>query len=74
MLNGLGPGSAGNLVNHVCFAMSKSEYEALRERLRARGTDVPFTMKGSFGARGEAPEAFYFRDPDGNVLEARYYE
>jgi glyoxylase I family protein len=31
-------------------------------------------MTQSFGARGFAPEAFYFADPDGNVLEARYYE
>ena len=31
-------------------------------------------MKSSFGARGLAPHTFYFGDPDGNVLEARYYE
>lgn len=30
-------------------------------------------MRDSFGARGQAPEAFYFGDPDGNVLEARWY-
>ena len=31
-------------------------------------------MKQSFGARGLAPQTFYFGDPDGNVLEARYYD
>jgi hypothetical protein len=30
-------------------------------------------MEKSFGARGLAPETFYFPDPDGNVIEARYY-
>ena len=30
-------------------------------------------MEQSFGARGLATRAFYFRDPDGNVVEARYY-
>jgi hypothetical protein len=30
-------------------------------------------MQQSFGARGLAPEAFYFKDPDNNVIEARYY-
>ncbi len=66
-------GSAGHLVNHVCFAMSEAEYLALRERLVAAGVPMSGTMEQSFGAQGQAPQAFYFRDPDGNVLEARYY-
>jgi catechol 2,3-dioxygenase-like lactoylglutathione lyase family enzyme len=66
-------GSAGNKVNHICLAMSKDEFVALRERLDTQGIAVPATMKDSFGARGFAPEAIYFTDPDGNVIEARYY-
>jgi extradiol dioxygenase family protein len=66
-------GSAGNKVNHVCLAMSRQEFVALRGRLDAQGVAVPVTMTDSFGARGSAPEAIYFADPDGNVLEARYY-
>jgi catechol-2,3-dioxygenase len=31
-------------------------------------------MNRTYGARGWAPEAFYFADPDGNVIEARHYE
>ena len=75
MLNALpgAEGSAGNKVNHVCLAMSRDEFVALRERLDAQGIAVPVTMKDSFGARGLAPEAIYFADPDGNVIEARYY-
>jgi catechol 2,3-dioxygenase-like lactoylglutathione lyase family enzyme len=64
--------SAGNRVHHVCLAMSRTEFEALRGRIEASGgKTVP--MQQQFGARGQAPEAFYFHDPDGNVFEARYY-
>jgi hypothetical protein len=31
-------------------------------------------MTNSFGARGLAPEAFYFLDPDNSVIEARHCE
>ena len=31
-------------------------------------------LKHSYGAQGWAPQAYYFADPDGNVVEARYYE
>lgn len=67
-------GTAGNKANHLCLAMSQSDYALVRRRLEERGIAIPVTMKQSFGARGEAPEAFYFGDPDGNVLELRYYE
>ena len=67
------PESAGHPVNHVCFSMSEREFEALRARLERAGVATSSMMEQSFGARGLAPRAFYFRDPDGNVLEARYY-
>jgi catechol 2,3-dioxygenase-like lactoylglutathione lyase family enzyme len=67
-------GSAGHPVNHVCLALSKSEYDALDGRLRAEGVDTSARLNGSYGARGVAPQNFYFRDPDGNVVEARYYD
>lgn len=66
-------GSAGNKTNHFCLAMNRTEYTALFAKLDSLGF-VAMTLKNSFGARGLAPEAFYFTDPDGNVLEARYYE
>lgn len=67
------PGSAGSKLNHLCLSMSKAEYTALRARLDAHGVPVPAGLRDSFGARGLAPETIYFEDPDGNVLEARYY-
>jgi catechol 2,3-dioxygenase-like lactoylglutathione lyase family enzyme len=67
-------GSAGHLVNHVCLALSQSEYNALDRRLQAEGVDTSARMNRTYGARGWAPNAYYFADPDGNVVEARYYE
>jgi glyoxylase I family protein len=66
--------SAGHPLNHVCFALGKSEYEALEQRLQAEGVDTSVRLSNSFGAQGWAPHTYYFRDPDGNVLEARYYD
>jgi len=66
-------GSAGHPVNHVCLAMGRDEFGALRDRLTENGVHVSALMEKSFGARGIAPKAFYFQDPDGNVIEARYY-
>jgi len=65
--------SAGHRVNHVCLAMPAADYRALRERLAANGVATSSPMEQSFGAQGLAPQAVYFRDPDGNVIEARYY-
>ncbi|WP_459968508.1 VOC family protein [Mycobacterium sp. MUNTM1] len=67
-------GSAGHPVNHVCLALSKAEYDALDRRLQAEGVDTSARLNRSFGARGWAPQGYYFADPDGNVVEARYYE
>jgi glyoxylase I family protein len=67
-------GIGGNPVNHVCLALSKSEYDELYRRLQASGVDTSVPDSHNYGAQGFAPEAFYFADPDGNVLEARHYE
>lgn len=67
------PSSAGHRVHHVCIAMSQEEFEALRRRLEANGTPPVAFIQRSFGAQGLAPSTFYFRDPDGNVFEARHY-
>jgi glyoxylase I family protein len=66
--------SAGHPVNHVCLALSKSEFDALDQRLQAEGVDTSVRLNHSYGARGWAPHTYYFADPDGNVVEARYYE
>jgi catechol 2,3-dioxygenase-like lactoylglutathione lyase family enzyme len=65
---------AGHPVNHVCLALSRAEYDALDARLAAAGVEIGARRDHNFGAQGWAPQAFYFADPDGNVVEARYYE
>ena len=65
--------SAGHPVNHVCVALPEEAFDALRARLEQRSVPVSDFSYDSFGARGMARRVFYFRDPDGNVLEARHY-
>ncbi|MEU0006187.1 VOC family protein [Streptomyces sp. NPDC006314] len=66
--------SAGHPVNHVCLSLPAEAFDALRTRLQEHGVPVSDIGHDSFGARGEARRTFYFRDPDGNVLEARHYD
>jgi catechol 2,3-dioxygenase-like lactoylglutathione lyase family enzyme len=67
-------GSAGHRVNHLCLTVEHADFEAARARLAEAGVAMGVTMRDSFGARGSAPEAFYFADPDGNVIELRHYD
>ncbi|MBW8704212.1 hypothetical protein MBT84_31910 [Streptomyces sp. MBT84] len=67
-------GSAGHPVNHVCLSLhGEAAFDTLRARLEALSVPVSDFSYDSFGARGAARRSFYFRDPDGNVLEARHY-
>ncbi|HZF92134.1 VOC family protein [Streptomyces sp.] len=65
--------SAGHPVNHVCLSLPSDAFDALRTRLRGHDVPVSDIAHDSYGARGMARRSFYFRDPDGNVFEARHY-
>lgn len=71
---GGGAGIGGTPINHLCLAMSVSEYDAVSARLIARGVKLNSGGEDVFGAQGQAVRSVYFNDPDGNVLEIRYYE
>lgn len=71
---GGGDGIGGAPINHICLSMSASEYTAISERLVNSGVDVRPGGEDVFGAQGQAVRSVYFNDPDGNVLEMRYYE
>jgi catechol 2,3-dioxygenase-like lactoylglutathione lyase family enzyme len=65
--------SAGHPVNHICLSLPSDAFDALRARLAEHAVPMTEIGRDSFGARGKAPRNFYFRDPDGNVVEARHY-
>ncbi|MCK2214696.1 VOC family protein [Actinomadura sp. ATCC 31491] len=67
-------GTAGHPLNHFCLAVNREDFDALQVRLKQHEIEVTGTGTNSFGAQGIAPEAIYFPDPDGNVIEVRYYE
>ncbi|MHA5049948.1 VOC family protein [Streptomyces sp. SD15] len=69
-----GSDSAGHPVNHVCLSLQEDDFDALRARLEERSVPLSGFSYDSYGARGMAKRSFYFRDPDGNVFEARHYE
>jgi catechol 2,3-dioxygenase-like lactoylglutathione lyase family enzyme len=48
---------------HVCFTVSCSDYDAWKARVQAHGVAVE---QETVWPRGHS---FYFRDPDGNLLE-----
>ncbi|MEV7285872.1 VOC family protein [Streptomyces sp. NPDC093252] len=66
--------SAGHPVNHVCVALPRAAFDALRTRLSEASVPLSGISHDSYGARGPARRSFYFRDPDGNVFEARHYD
>jgi catechol 2,3-dioxygenase-like lactoylglutathione lyase family enzyme len=66
--------SAGHPVNHVCLSLAGEDFDVLRARLEERAVALSDFTYDAFGARGKAKRSFYFRDPDGNIFEARHYE
>ncbi|MEU0051212.1 VOC family protein [Streptomyces sp. NPDC006184] len=66
--------SAGHPVNHVCLSLPADAFDTLRARLEEHRVPVSDIDHGLSGARGDATRSFYFRDPDGNIFEARHYD
>lgn len=62
-----------NNLNHFCIALIKGEWENLLRRLEADNVDVEEGPVPRWGSHGTGM-SIYFRDPEGNLIEARYYE
>jgi extradiol dioxygenase family protein len=60
-------------LNHFCMALCKSDWDALRERLKVHGVAIKEGPVQRWGAHGTGI-SIYFLDPEGNMIEARYYE
>ena len=71
---GGGEGIGGFPINHICLSMSHKEYNSIIDRLEASGVKLTPGGEDVFGAQGQAVRSTYFNDPDGNVLEIRFYD
>jgi catechol 2,3-dioxygenase-like lactoylglutathione lyase family enzyme len=60
-------------LNHFCIALSKGTWQDLSERLKADNVTIEEGPVPRWGAHG-AGTSIYFRDPEGSLIEARYYE
>jgi extradiol dioxygenase family protein len=62
-----------NNLNHFCLSLEKAEWDRLAKRLKVHNLDIEEGPVKRWGAHGTRT-SIYFRDPDGNTIEARYYE
>ncbi len=68
-----GTGEGRENMNHFCIELSKGDWKDLLERLEAHAVPVEVGPVPRWGAHGTGTSV-YFRDPEGNLIEARYYE
>ena len=66
------PSTSTNL-NHFCITLTKGEWTRLMARLERNKTLIDVGPVHRWGAKG-AGTSVYFKDPEGNVIEARYYD
>jgi extradiol dioxygenase family protein len=60
-------------LNHFCIAVTKADWDALVKRLEDRGISIERGPVRLWGAQGTGT-SIYFRDPENNLIEVRYYE
>lgn len=60
-------------LNHFCLALSKPDWQSLRQRLNDNHIAIEEGPVPRWGAHGTGT-SIYFRDPEGNLIETRYYE
>lgn len=59
-------------LNHLCLALSQKDWESLLARLKEKNVAIEEGPVPRWGAHGSGT-SIYFRDPEGNLIEARYY-
>jgi len=60
-------------LNHFCISLSMDAWKNLLERLKSNKVDIEEGPVPRWGAHGSGT-SIYFRDPEANLIEARYYE
>lgn len=60
-------------LNHFCLSTNKAEWVLLQKRLKDNDIALDDGPVKRWGAHG-AGISVYFRDPEQNVIEVRYYE
>ena len=60
-------------LNHFCIASNKKSWQELIERLKTNAVEIETGPIPRWGAHGTGT-SIYFRDPEGNLIEARCYE
>ena len=65
--------SAPGRLNHFCLALSRKDWDALMKRLESSAIPLEEGPVPRWGAHGTGT-SIYFRDPEGNLIEARYYD
>jgi catechol 2,3-dioxygenase-like lactoylglutathione lyase family enzyme len=66
-------GSTRENLNHFCIAVSKKTWEDLLVRLKSNSIPIEEGPVQRWGAHVTGTSV-YFRDPEGNLIEARHYE
>jgi extradiol dioxygenase family protein len=59
-------------LNHFCLAASEETWQDLLQRLEANNIQIEDGPVTRWGAHGNGT-SMYFRDPENNLIEARYY-
>ena len=59
-------------LNHFCLVTDQADAEALQFRLGEQGIDLEEGPVKRWGAHGTGT-SIYFKDPEGNTIEVRYY-
>lgn len=60
-------------LNHFCLSTNKKNWDLLQERLEENGLSIDEGPVDRWGAHGSGVSV-YFRDPDENIIEVRYYK
>ncbi len=65
--------NGGRHLNHFCIALSKTAWQDLVKQLEANTIEIEEGPVQRWGAHGTGT-SIYFRDPEKNMIEARYYK